>query len=382
MLGALSPPQFLAEYWQRKPLLIRGALPDFAPPIDGDELAGLACEALAESRLVLGPDENGHWALEHGPFEESRFGELPESHFSLLVQDVDKWDLDTATLLDRFDFLPTWRTDDVMISFAAPGGSVGPHVDHYDVFLLQAQGRRHWQIDQRANPPLEFVADQPLKLLQAFEPTDEWTLEPGDMLYLPPGVPHHGVAVDACLTYSIGMRAPSVGELITDYIESVAEQSADSRRFSDPGRAPAKAKGLLSIEDIEQTRQLIKQTINPDNDVGEWFASYLSRYRQTHAIAQPDQTINDNQLHNLARHGGTIQRNPWARFCFVERPDQRAILFASGERFDTSLAAAKWVCANRISSGGRLSSALADKGLNELLLALLNGGYWRPIADD
>src|SRR3546814_488027 len=199
---------FLRDYWQKKPLLIRNALPGFVSPIEPEDLAGLACEDAALSRLVRHDRERDAWTVRHGPFREEEFPGLGDRDWTLLVQDVDKWDADIAALLPKFDFLPRWRIDDVMVSFAATGGSVGAHVDQYDVFLLQALGHRRWQVDTRDDPPLHFRKDAEIRLLQRFTPSHDWVLAPGDMLYLPPGVPHHGVAEDPCLTFSIGMRAP------------------------------------------------------------------------------------------------------------------------------------------------------------------------------
>ena len=211
--------RFLGEYWQKKPLLIRQAFPNYQPPLTPEDLAGLACEEAALSRLVVHDRKKDSWTLRNGPFAEAEFPKLGKKDWTLLVQDMDKWDRDVRALLAHFRFLPAWRVDDIMISFAAPGGSVGPHVDQYDVFLLQAQGHRRWQIDTDPHAPCGFRPDVELKLLQKFTPSHEWLLEPGDMLYLPPGMPHHGEAVDACMTFSVGMRAPSQAELIVDLAE-------------------------------------------------------------------------------------------------------------------------------------------------------------------
>ena len=218
--------QFLRDYWQKHPLLIRNAFPDFTSPISPDELAGLSCEDGALSRLIVHDTATDAWKVQTGPLPEDVFATLPERDWTLLVQDVDKWDADVATLLHHFDFLPRWRLDDIMVSFAAPEGSVGAHVDQYDVFLIQGMGHRRWQIDAGPNPPQDFREDVELKLLREFTPTHDWVLGPGDILYLPPGVPHHGVAQDACLTLSVGMRAPSHGELLTDLADTLAEQLA------------------------------------------------------------------------------------------------------------------------------------------------------------
>ena len=198
----MPPEQFLRDYWQKRPLLIRNAFPGFESPIQPEDLAGLACEDGVLARIVQHDRASDGWKVSHGPFPEEMFPGMPHQDWTLLVQDVDKWDADIAALLPHFSFLPRWRIDDVMVSFAAPGGSVGAHIDQYDVFLLQAHGHRRWQIDARPNPPLGYRPDVELRLLQQFDPSHDWVLGPGDMLYLPPGVPHHGVAEDACLTFS------------------------------------------------------------------------------------------------------------------------------------------------------------------------------------
>ncbi|HKE48550.1 MAG TPA: cupin domain-containing protein, partial [Rhodanobacteraceae bacterium] len=203
LLG-MPPARFLREFWQKKPLLIRGAVADFRDPLTPDDLAGLACEPSALSRIVIHEARRDRWTLRTGPFDPADFARLPKRDWTLLVQDVDKWDADVAALLPRFSFLPAWRIDDVMVSYAVDGGSVGAHVDHYDVFLLQGLGRRDWRISTDPRAPKATRDDAEIKLLRTFEPTHAWTLEPGDMLYLPPGVPHHGVADGECLTYSVG----------------------------------------------------------------------------------------------------------------------------------------------------------------------------------
>src|SRR6185437_9058703 len=234
----MPPARFLRDYWQKRPLLIRHAFPDFTPPLSPDDLAGLACMDGALARIVLHDAKRDRWTLRSGPFDDAAFAKLPKSRWTVLVQDVDKWDADTAALLAPFDFIPSCRIDDVMISYAVDGGGVGAHVDQYDVFLLQGMGQRRWSIDTRPNPPNAFREDVELKLLREFNPTHTWTLGPGDMLYLPPGVPHDGVAVGECMTFSIGMRAPSKAELLVVLAEQVATALPDSQRYADSGLRP------------------------------------------------------------------------------------------------------------------------------------------------
>ena len=193
-LGELSPAEFLDQYWQKKPCLIRQAIPGFEQLLDGDDLAGLACEEMSDARLVKGTMEAADWSVEHGPFDEDAFSALPPENWTLLVQDVEKHYAPLQELMQQFQFIPSWRLDDLMISYAVPGGSVGPHTDQYDVFLLQATGRRRWQIASSFDAGL--LEDCPLNVLEQFSPEQEWVLEPGDMLYLPPNIAHHGVALE------------------------------------------------------------------------------------------------------------------------------------------------------------------------------------------
>jgi 50S ribosomal protein L16 3-hydroxylase len=215
-----TPQQFLATYWQKKPLLIRQAFPDFTPQLDSDDIAGLACDQLAESRLVTGSYPEHDWKLRYGPFSEKDFADFPRTGWTLLVQDVEKHYPPLQDLMRQFDFLPRWRVDDLMASVAGPGGSVGPHVDQYDVFLLQADGSRRWQIAESFDE--ELLPNCELSVLRHFQPEQEWILERGDVLYLPPGVAHHGVALEQGMTWSIGMRAPGAADLFQTYGEWMA----------------------------------------------------------------------------------------------------------------------------------------------------------------
>ncbi|MGZ5651941.1 MAG: cupin domain-containing protein, partial [Usitatibacter sp.] len=213
-LAALDVEAFMRRHWQRKPLLVRNAFPGFEDPLSPREVLALAGADDAASRLVR--HRGASWTLEHGPFPSSRFKQLPRRDWTVLVQDTNHFSRRAERLLASFDFIPHARIDDVMVSYAVPGGSVGPHVDSYDVFLLQGQGKRRWQISGQKDHA--FVPDLPLAILERFEPEEEWVLEAGDMLYLPPGVAHHGVAESECLTWSIGFRAPTDGELTAGFL--------------------------------------------------------------------------------------------------------------------------------------------------------------------
>jgi len=274
MLGDISAAQFLSEYWQKKPLLIRGALPDWSSPVEPDELAGLSLENEVESRLVL---ENGisPWEVRHGPFAEDTFAQLPESDWTLLVQGLDLWVPEVATLLDHFDFLPRWRLDDVMASFAVPGGSVGPHFDQYDVFLLQVEGQRRWQIGAACDDTTALLDGPDLKILENFRAQDEWLLEPGDMLYLPPLVSHWGVAETECVTFSVGFRSPSVADMLADLTVQLLEAGRGDI-YEDPPLDPSMADLEIDAAFVAQARKQLLALIDDEQLIGDWFARSMT----------------------------------------------------------------------------------------------------------
>jgi len=324
---------FLQRYWQKHPLLIRNAFPGFVSPIAPEDLAGLACEEAALARLIRHHRSADRWEVRHGPFAEADFPGLPDHDWTLLVQDVDKWDADIAGLLAPFGFLPRWRIDDVMVSFAASGGSVGAHVDQYDVFLLQAQGRRRWQIDAQSEPPMAFRDDVELKLLRQFAPSHDWVLEPGDMLYLPPGVPHHGVALDPCLTFSIGMRAPSAGELAGDHLDDLLAQTGDALRYQDPDLAPVNDPFEIDANALERVAAALAalQTRDPER-LGDWFGRFITTYRSAGEPVPAPSLPPRIQLEWRLAQGDRLLRHPWSRTAW-QKARRGARLYCSGLAF-------------------------------------------------
>ncbi len=273
IFGKLTADEFLTDYWQKKPLLIRDAIPDFVSPIDGDDLAAMSLEPEIESRLIIGDD----YRVEHGPFDETRFQELPEDNWTLLVQAVDLWVPEVAKLRDYFNFLPSWRIDDIMISYAEDGGNVGPHKDNYDVFLLQGQGSRRWQICESDIGEATSKIGTSLKILDNFFATDEWVLNTGDMLYLPPKTAHYGVAIGECTTFSIGFRAPNSIEMLDDLATELLSRDLLPEHLIDP---PLTARGSaqpISKEYIHQVKVMLLNLLNDDQMLGEWFAQFMTQ---------------------------------------------------------------------------------------------------------
>lgn len=320
VLGAMPVADFLRDYWQKKPVLIRQAIPGFESPLSPEELAGLACEDDVPARLILESADTRPWALRHGPFTEDDFTSLPEAGYSLLITDCEKLIPDLMSLVEQFRFVPDWRIDDLMISYAPPGGSVGAHIDEYDVFLLQGLGRRKWMIEY---PPKnsDFVPDLDIRLLEAFEPTEEWVLEPGDMLYLPPGVPHHGVAVDHCMTYSIGFRAPLLHDLAAGVTDRLITGMNQAARYADPDLIATQTPGLLDGTTRSKLRALLRQVMVQDDSVlDQLIAETLTERPLDHASFYPqNESLDATALRDeIALSCDTLMRTPAARLLLVE----------------------------------------------------------------
>lgn len=387
----MKPAQFLRDYWQKKPLLIRNAFAeyaaaDFQPPLQPEDLAGLACEESALSRIVMHDRANDAWSVRSGPFEEAMFPSMPHQDWTLLVQDVDKWDADVAALLDSFRFLPRWRIDDVMVSFAAPGGSVGPHVDQYDVFLLQAQGQRRWQIDAGDKPALEFRDDVELKLLRHFSPSHEWLLGPGDMLYLPPGVPHNGVAEDACLTFSIGMRAPSAAELLGDFVDTLAADADEALRYRDPDLAPARDPAEIDAAAMARAVEALNVLrMNDPERLGDWFGRFMTVYRNAGEVlpgGDPDETPRSRiEVERDLQHGACLHRHPWSRMAWRKaRGRGKAMLYVNGQDHALPPRDAASI-ANAQSMDDAAYAALSEAG-RDLVYELMQAGHYTLILPD
>lgn len=258
---------FLQHYWQKKPLLIPQAFPDFDNPLDPDELAGLACDADANSRFMQRVQGN-EWRMCGGPLSDDFFDDISGHEWSLLVSDIEKLLPDFRSYLQPFRFLPDWRIDDLMISYAPVGGSVGAHVDQYDVFLLQADGVRQWQIENSVRVGHQPSVSSSISLLADFNADSTMHLRAGDMLYLPPGYAHHGVAEDdPCMTWSIGFRAPSAEEMLPSILRYLCDNASDAltSRFTDPERAATDNPGHISKHDISQLRNIVRNALEADD---------------------------------------------------------------------------------------------------------------------
>ena len=325
LLGGLTPTEFLTEYWQKKPLLIKNAIPNFTGLLSPDELAGLACEEDVQSRIV--EYKKSQWHASHGPFDEDDFANLtenptPENNWTLLVQSVNHHLPEGAELLQEFDFIPHARLDDLMVSYAPHGGGVGPHFDSYDVFLLQGQGKRLWRISEQTD--LSLVEGAPLRILQNFETSQEWLVEAGDLLYLPPHLAHWGIAVTEdsvdCMTYSIGFRAPKNQELATEFLGFMQDQLNQDNIVLDGIYHDAD----LSLQDhaaeisknmIAKISTNLQQIKWSDDLVAEFLGRYLSEPKLD-VVFEPNKKMSArNFSEKLAKVGIALSLKSQMLFC-------------------------------------------------------------------
>lgn len=324
--------EFLREYWQKKPLLIRSAWEAWSNPVEPDELAGLACEAGVESRLIT--QSEPEWGLENGPLPGDRFDRLGREPWTLLVQAVDHHIPAVAEMLDPFRFVPNWRIDDVMVSYAVDGGGVGAHFDHYDVFLVQGLGRRRWELGGLCDENAELLPNSNLLLLADFEAADEWVLEEGDILYVPPRIAHRGTAVgDNCMTYSIGFRAPSRAELIEDWAEDLADGLLDQDRYSDPELAQQENPGEIKADAITQMHSMITGKMVDRSSFVRWFGRYNTSAKNPDIDWRPETEAGVDDIRQNLAQGAALIRNPASRFSFIRETPSSILLFVDGECF-------------------------------------------------
>lgn len=390
VLGHISAEQFLQDYWQKQPLLIRDAIAGYTTPVSPDELAGLACEAEVESRIVLEHEDSDEvlpWELRHGPFAEDSFARLPESHWTLLVQECNKYVPELALLLDEFNFVPGWRVDDVMVSYAVAGGSVGPHVDQYDVFLLQGLGQRHWQIDpqstsgQQAGELPDFLPNTELRILRQFEAQQEWVLNPGDILYLPPGVAHYGVALDECMTMSVGFRAPSHYDLLTAFADDRFARVSDPfriPRYTDPDLALQEHSGQIGDQALQRVVDIIQSYTRDPDTIKRWFGQFITEPKHEFETLVPQTGYTVATLRKALQANDLVYRSESAKYAFIDQSPDVTYFYVNSMEIPLThdqQALAPLVCNQRRISSQQLLSLMTNNLGDNVITRLFNEGY-------
>ncbi|WP_321908890.1 MULTISPECIES: cupin domain-containing protein [unclassified Paraburkholderia] len=374
LLGGLTPAQFMRKYWQKKPLLIRQAIPGIEAPLSRDELFALADSDDVESRLIT--HFRRRWALEHGPFSPDELPTPKTRQWSLLVQGADLHDDRARALLERFRFAPDARLDDLMISYASDGGGVGPHFDSYDVFLLQVHGKRRWRIG--AQRDLSLQEGLPLKILANFEPEEEWLLEPGDMLYLPPHIAHDGVAEGECMTCSIGFRSPSTSELTSQFLYWLAERGANDDNgkptlYRDPDQPAVAHPAQLPPALVERVGGVLAKVRWSNADVSSFVGSWLSEPKANVVFDAPEKPLDEARfVAQAAKNGITLDRRTILLY------DSRSY-YLNGEQYLLK-EARKWLPAladRRSMDGKRFVTLSHDSCVTALLHEWYRAGWIR-----
>jgi len=376
MLGGLTPSEFLRDYWQKKPLVIRQAFPGFQCPVSADELAGLGCEEGVESRIVMENDNGKPWQLRNGPFSPELFSKLPEQDWTLLVQGLDHWVPEIADLLEHFRFIPNWRLDDIMASYAPKGGSVGPHYDQYDVFLLQAQGHRRWTFGGQCDQNSPRLAGTPLRILSDWDGEETVVLEPGDMLYLPPAIGHYGVAEDDCITLSVGFRAPTIDDILTSFTDFLCTQSDADEHLNDPDLKIQDNPGSIQPEVIDRLDRILREKLGDRRQLSLWFGQYATSPKSMDIIVPVEEQATPEDITRTIDDGGQLRWNEGSRFAYHELDGETA-LFVDGEQYllkGDARPLAPLLCAGSRIDMTQLADFARDQALLGLLCTLYNQG--------
>jgi len=373
-LGSLSPDAFLSEYWQKKPLLVRGAVPAFNAPLSPAAFRKLATRPEAQVRLVLEEGGDYPWQLIEGPFEAQDLYPVPASIWSMLIQEVDQLDGAVRGLWSHLDFLPSWRLDDIMVSLASDQGGVGAHIDEYDVFLLQGHGQRRWLIGGEPVEEEELIPDLDVRILANFHPEHDWTVEPGDMIYLPPRYAHHGIAVGECMTYSLGCRAPSAADVLGGLLEEALMALPGGSRYADPDLGPTTAPASLSPDVASWARGLIE---NVAREVERPLGRLLTeprRYDETGQDETPREATCslDNLMADLA--SGSRLATPGRYQSLYTIRGRLLIWFLRGEELELDAALEPMVAAISSIPGAAASDIPDSVEIRRLLADLVSEG--------
>ena len=375
-LGDLSVADFMANYWQKKPVCIRNAVALDEPLIAVDELAGLALEAEVESRLIENKGPIKDWQVIHGPLTDADFNKERDFPWTLLVQGVDCFVPQVHDFLAKFRFIPSWRLDDLMISYATKGAGVGAHYDRYDVFLIQGEGQRQWQIGQTCSETSALMNHDQLCLLDDFELQEEFVLNPGDMLYIPPLVSHKGVATtDGCVTYSVGFRSPSHADVLTEFATEMSLDLSADLRLKDHGQSINSAE--IGAEDIDGLIQLLKQQITPEN-VAQWFGKHSTEAKYPNLDLAEEAMDEAELLSILKDEYGVLRVSEGVRLAYTWQGDGGLTLFAQGEAIPCPPEATDFVqaIANQlVMEVDQMAPLLAHDAAKAMLLILHNQGY-------
>ncbi|MCU4520054.1 cupin domain-containing protein [Acinetobacter schindleri] len=370
VLGGITAEQFLAEYWQKKPLLVRNAMPEIAGLLEPDDVMELALDENVTARLIKQKDRDpNQWSVKSSPLLKADFQKMPKL-WTLLVQAVDHYSFDLSELWKKFPFIPQWRRDDIMVSYAPQGGSVGKHFDFYDVFLVQGYGHRRWQLGQMCNAETELVPGQPLKLLPEMDVNFDEVLAPGDLLYVPPGLSHYGVAEDDCLTFSFGFRMPNVSDMMDRVGDKFAENEVLRNPLTDIIRDQISAAGEVTTNELEYLQSKIMEQLHNSNVLEDAIMSLMSEPKYPENIPEAEE-IGTGDLEEALDQGYSIMLEPASRLLYTEEDDE-ILFWGNGEGLCVSEAFAEKLKLIANGESVMLNLDFADEDMLEDLADLLN----------
>jgi 50S ribosomal protein L16 3-hydroxylase len=370
VLGGITAEQFLAEYWQKKPLLVRNAMPEIAGLLEPDDVMELALDENVTARLIKQKDRDpNQWSVKSSPLLKADFQKMPKL-WTLLVQAVDHYSFDLSELWKKFPFIPQWRRDDIMVSYAPQGGSVGKHFDFYDVFLVQGYGHRRWQLGQMCNAETEFVPGQPLKLLPEMDVNFDEVLAPGDLLYVPPGLSHYGVAEDDCLTFSFGFRMPNISDMMDRVGDKFAENEVLRNPLTDIIRDQISAAGEVAANELEYLKSKIMEQLHNSNVLEDAIMSLMSEPKYPENIPEAEE-IGTGDLEEALDQGYSIMLEPASRLLYTEE-DGEILFWGNGEGLCVSEAFTEKLKLIANGESVMLNLDFADEDMLEDLADLLN----------
>ncbi len=372
-LEQMTEQEFLTKYWQKKPVVIKQGFKNFEDPIAADEIAGIAMEEAVQSRLVY--KKEGQWHAEFGPFES--YGHLGERDWSLVVQALDNFSEEAAELIEPFRILPHWRLDDLMVSFATPGGSVGPHIDNYDVFICQGSGKRHWRVGARGEH-VEVIAHEALLHVEPFDAIIDVELEAGDILYIPPGFPHEGVTLETSLSFSVGFRANSAISLLSGFADHLIDNDCGRQLLEDPNRQTTNHSGEITNEDYASIKQQLQDLLDDDKTFKCFVGNFLTNAKHDLDLMPSEEPFAQAEVSELlAIHA--VKRLGGLRAFYFEDSVNDGVCFINGEQvnFEAEITPAiKLLCDQVVVMPDDLAPWCENEHFVTLMVELLDQGYW------
>ncbi|WP_295894150.1 cupin domain-containing protein [uncultured Vibrio sp.] len=372
---SFSLDSFLAEYWHKKPTIIKGGFSNFIDPISPEELAGLTMEEEVDSRYVS--NLNNEWIAEHGPFDEAKFAQLPELQWQLIVQAANHWHDGCAQLTQAFKSLPQWLFDDLMICYSAQGGGVGPHIDQYDVFIIQGSGKRQWRVGAKDTGQYkETHRASALRQIEGFDAILDDTLEPGDILYIPPGFPHEGVTIEPSMSYSMGYRSPKEQELVSNFADYILSNDLGDKHLFNPSMQSQDKHGKIQTTDLSLLTDMMMEAFKDETKIKDFIGNMLSQSRHQLAVYPPEEAWSQEEISLQLHDGATFQKVSGLRALYND--SEPCIAYVDGDMYNVDMDQVDLIqqlCNHSSVSIHDLSRELISSDVS-LITDLVNKGYW------